>query len=391
MDVGLFDFALPDERIALRPAEPRETARLLRVPPSGAFEDAKIGDLPDVLRDGDVLVVNDTRVIAGALAGVRERALENAGDTGAGPANRDGNRGTPPAATIRVSANLFERRASDTWRLLLRPAKKVRVGDTLRFVAPGEARDATGENNAPLALSGEVVAHLGDGRVDVRFAEEGEALDAALTTVGHMPLPPYIARRRAQDDADRADYQTMFAAASGAVAAPTAGLHFTPKLMARLNTRGITRETVTLHVGGGTFLPVKADDTRDHVMHGERGIIDAATADRLAAARADGRRIVAIGTTSLRLLEAAASAHPQGTITAFDGETDIFITPGYAFRAVDALLTNFHLPRSTLFMLVSAFSGLARMQEAYAHAISAEYRFYSYGDACLLERGQVSA
>ncbi|MEL7542527.1 MAG: tRNA preQ1(34) S-adenosylmethionine ribosyltransferase-isomerase QueA [Pseudomonadota bacterium] len=357
MDVDLFDFELPEERIALRPAEPREAARLLCVPVHvpggcGAFDDRRIEDLPDLLTPGDVLVVNDTRVIAGALEGTRQR-----GD-----------------ATARITANLLHRVDGRTWAVLLRPAKKVAIGETIAFSRTGEA-DA--------AVEAQVIEKSDGGLVTLMFEDDGDALDRAMERIGHMPLPPYIARKRPQDSHDRDDYQTMFARERGAVAAPTAGLHFTPELLDALAARGITRETVTLHVGGGTFLPVKAADTDAHVMHAEWGHIETGVADRLNRARREGRRIVAIGTTSLRLLESAVGA--DGLMHAFRGETDIFMTPGYAFKAVDVLLTNFHLPRSTLFMLVAAFSGLARMKQAYAHAIASDYRFYSYGDACLLE------
>jgi len=352
MDVGLFDFDLPEDRIAMRPVEPRDAARLLVVPsaPATALRDAVIRDLPELLQPGDVLVVNDTRVVAGELHGQRIR---------------DGN-------SARASANLLQRMADDTWRVLLRPAKKVRVGECVIFSGDKAVCEA------------EVTGKADGGVFQLRFDVAGDALDARLNSIGRMPLPPYIASRRTQDDRDAGDYQTIFAEYAGAVAAPTAGLHFTEGLIRRLAAREIVLERVTLHVGGGTFLPVRVDDTNDHVMHAEWGEVSADTADRLNAARREGRRIVCVGTTSLRLLESAAGE--DGTIVPYAGETDIFITPGYRFQVGDVLLTNFHLPRSTLFMLVAAFSGLDVMKSAYAHAIETGYRFYSYGDACLLEK-----
>jgi S-adenosylmethionine:tRNA ribosyltransferase-isomerase len=353
MRTDLFDFELPEERIALHPVSPRDAARMLVVPVGGAaFADCGVRDLPRLLRAGDALVFNDTRVIPAALEGVRRR-----GDLAAS-----------------VAVTLIERLGDNRWRALARPAKRLQDGDRLHFGHDGTmclagALDAT-------------VAGRGDaGEVDIAFDLSGPDLDAAIAAVGQMPLPPYIAGKRGVEDVDRSDYQTMYAAHDGAVAAPTAGLHFTPELMAALDARGIERHFVTLHVGPGTFLPVKADDTADHKMHFESGEISAATAAALNAVRARGGRIVAVGTTSLRLLETAAR---DGEIRAFSGATDIFITPGYEFRAVDILMTNFHLPRSTLFMLVAAFAGLERMRAAYAHAIAAGYRFYSYGDASLL-------
>ncbi len=347
MRVDLFDFDLPEERIALRPALPRESARLLRVAPAGPFEDRTVADLPALLRPDDCLVFNDTRVIPARLAGLRLR-----GDT-----------------TARVEVTLHMRVAPDRWRAFLKPAKRVAQDETITF-GPD--------------LSAHVIDKADGGEVTLAFDRSGPALDTAIATTGFLPLPPYIAARRPVDDQDRQDYQTIYAREDGAVAAPTAGLHFTPELMAALKARGLETLFVTLHVGAGTFLPVKADDTAAHIMHSEIGEIDAGTAERLNAARAAGRRIVAVGTTSLRLLESAADE--TGRLHPFRAATDIFITPGYRFRAVDALVTNFHLPRSTLFMLVSAFSGLERMRAAYDHAIAGQYRFYSYGDACLLER-----
>ena len=350
MRVDLFDFDLPPERIALRPAEPREAARLLAV---GDVEpDCTVVDLPNLLRPGDCLVVNDTRVIPARLSGRRRR-----GDTEA-----------------RVEATLHKREGADLWRAFLKPAKRVADGETIAFGTEADPLDAT------------CLEHAGEGEVVLRFALAGAALDAALERHGAMPLPPYIAGKRAVDARDAADYQTLFAARPGAVAAPTASLHFTPPLVAAIEARGVAIHRLTLHVGAGTFLPVKADDTDGHRMHAEWGTIDQATADALNAARAAGGRIVAAGTTSLRLLESAA--REDGTVAPFCGDTSIFIKPGYRFCAVDALLTNFHLPRSTLFMLVAAFAGLDTMQAAYAHAIAAGYRFYSYGDACFLTRAE---
>ena len=357
MRVALFDFELPEERIALRPASPRDVARLLIVQPGEEppVDDRAVRDLPDLLRPGDVLVLNDTRVIPARLWGLRTRGK----------------------AAARVEILLHKREGAERWRAFARPAKRLAVGDRIRF---GEDSESTACLLA--SLDAEVEARGEGGEVTLRFAFAGPALDEAVARLGEMPLPPYIAGKRAADERDRSDYQTVYAAEEGAVAAPTAGLHFTDELLRRLDERGIARHTVTLHVGAGTFLPVKAEDTAKHRMHAEWGTLSAATADALNAARARGGRIVAIGTTSLRLLESAA--REDGTVAPFAGETDLFITPGYRFRAVDALMTNFHLPRSTLFMLVSAFAGLDAMQAAYAHAISHNYRFYSYGDACLL-------
>ncbi|SFK76144.1 tRNA preQ1(34) S-adenosylmethionine ribosyltransferase-isomerase QueA [Methylocapsa palsarum] len=349
MRVDLFDFDLPADRIAVRPAEPRDHARLLVVRPgeSDPFDDGAILDLPGLLRPGDVLVVNDTRVIPARLQGVRTRGADRA----------------------RIEATLHKREGEARWRAFVRPAKKLKQGEIVRFSdAPGLA--------AAVAEKGEA------GEVLLAFDLSGAALDAAIERIGQMPLPPYIAARRPADGRDALDYQTLFAQRAGAVAAPTAGLHFTPGLVAALKARGLLIQTVTLHVGAGTFLPVKADETGDHKMHAEWGEVSAATADALNRARASGGRIVAVGTTSLRILESAAG--DDGVIAPFADDTSIFITPGYVFKAVGALLTNFHLPRSTLFMLVSAFCGLETMQAAYSHAIASDYRFYSYGDACLL-------
>ncbi len=339
MRVDLFDFDLPADRIALRPARPRDAARML-VARGGGLSDHGVRDLPAMLRRGDVLLFNDTRVI---------------------PAQLEGRRGE-----ARIGATLHKREGLRRWWAFVRNAKRVRDGDVIDF---GEGVTAT------------AVERGGDGTILLDFAGE-EPVEALLERAGTMPLPPYIAAKRGIDAADRDDYQTMFAAEAGAVAAPTAALHFTPALIAALDAAGIGRETLTLHVGAGTFLPVKADDTDDHPMHAEWGRIDDVTAGRLNAARAAGGRLIAVGTTSLRLVESAADE--DGAIRPFEGDTSIFITPGYRFRAIDGLITNFHLPRSTLFMLVSALMGREVMQRAYAHAIEAGYRFYSYGDASLL-------
>ena len=350
MRVDLFDFELPDERIALKPVSPRDAARLLVVRPPG-LADWSVRDLPGLLKPGDALVFNDTRVIPAALAGLRVR-----GET-----------------TAKVAFNLIKRLGPGSWRALARPAKRLAGGD--RVVLGGGTAGG-------MQLTAHVTGRGDAGEVDLAFDREGAALDAAIAVVGAMPLPPYIALKRPPDEADRSDYQTLFAARDGAVAAPTAALHFTPELMAAIAGRGITHHLVTLHVGAGTFLPMKVIETNDHKMHAEWGEISPETATALNAARAQGGRIVAVGTTSLRLIETAADGN--GCIHPFCGETAIFITPGVRFKTVDVLMTNFHLPRSTLFMLVSAFSGLETMKAAYAHAIKAGYRFYSYGDACLL-------
>lgn len=352
MRVDLFNFDLPPDRIALRPVEPRDAARMLVVRSSSraSFEDCAISDLPEFLRPGDVLVVNDTRVLPARLSGFRAR--------GEGEA--------------RIEATLHKREGERLWRAFARPAKKLRRGEVICFSAAkgGEILEA------------EIVEKGEAGEVALAFPLSGADLDAAIARIGQMPLPPYIAGKRAPDAKDAADYQTMFAERTGAVAAPTASLHFTPRLVAALEARGVLIARATLHVGAGTFLPVKAEDTAGHKMHAERGELTPAVAQTLNRARAAGGRIIAAGTTSLRILE--TSAQPDGTLAPFSGETSIFITPGYEFRAVDALLTNFHLPRSTLFMLVCAFCGLETMQAAYRHAIERNYRFYSYGDACLL-------
>ena len=357
MRVDLFDFELPEDRIALRPAEPRDAARLLVVPPQGPFADAGVRDIPSFLRPGDVLVVNDTKVIPARLDGFRTRGEVSA----------------------RIQATLHKREGEDRWRAFVRPAKKVNIGERIRF---GQASE--GAVCELGALDAEVIEKAEGGEVLLAFSFSGPALDEAIMRHGHMPLPPYIASKRGEDARDQQDYQTLFARDPGAVAAPTASLHFTPALVAAIEAAGVVIERVNLHVGAGTFLPMKVDDTADHHMHAEYGVLREEVAQRLEAARARGGRIMAAGTTSLRILETAAGE--DGRLRAFAGDTAIFITPGYQFKAVDVLLTNFHLPRSTLFMLVSAFSGLERMHEAYAHAIASGYRFYSYGDACLLIR-----
>ena len=355
MRTDLFDFPLPPERIALRPARPRDAARLLVVRPGAPFEDRVVRDLPELLRAGDQLVVNDTRVIPASLHGRR---------VGRGPE-------TP------IEANLVKRLDGSRWNAFVKPAKRLAVGDTVRFGDEGKVC-FLGQLDASVEAKGE------GGEVTFAFSFHGPVLDQAIAERGNMPLPPYIASRRAPDDDDRADYQTLFAHDEGSVAAPTAGLHFTDELVSRLKARGIGLHTVTLHVGAGTFLPVKTDTIEEHRMHAEYGVVSEAVASALNEARRAGGRVVAVGSTSLRLLESAADE--SGAIRPFASETSIFITPGYEFRAVDAMLTNFHLPRSTLFMLVAAFSGLDTMKAAYAHAIGAGYRFYSYGDACLLLR-----
>jgi S-adenosylmethionine:tRNA ribosyltransferase-isomerase len=350
MRVDQFDFDLPNERIALRPARPRDAARMLVVRPGKEplLSDQGVRDLPAMLQPGDALVFNDTRVIPAQLEGTRLR-----GEIAAG-----------------IGATLHMRTGLDRWKAFVRPAKKLQIGDDILFEGFGTRLTAE-------------VAEKGDaGEVLLVFDRSGPDLDAAIAAVGHIPLPPYIAQKRGEDDQDRQDYQTIFAERDGAVAAPTAGLHFTPELLQALDDRGIEQHRVTLHVGAGTFLPVKAEDTSDHKMHAEWGEVSRETAEALVAVKARGNRVVSVGTTSLRILE--SSAQKSGTIAPFAGETSIFITPGYRFKAIDALMTNFHLPRSTLFMLVSALSGLETMRTAYAHAIAQEYRFYSYGDASLL-------
>lgn len=342
MRVDLFDFDLPPENIALRPARPRDSARMLVVQgrDQGPLVERVVRDLPGELRAGDVLVFNDTRVI---------------------PAQLEGRRGE-----AKIGATLHKRIDLRRWQAFVRNAKRLKAGDRMEFPADVSALAEERHEDGSWTL----------------FFEGDEPVEVLLERAGRMPLPPYIAGKRQTDEQDASDYQTMFAREKGAVAAPTAALHFTPELIERLDAAGIKRETLTLHVGAGTFLPVKADETADHKMHAEWGRIDAATADRLNAARAEGGRVIAVGTTSLRLLESAAGE--DDVIRPFEGDTSIFITPGYRFKAIDGLMTNFHLPKSTLFMLVSALMGLERMQEVYAHAISKAYRFYSYGDSSLL-------
>lgn len=358
MRVDLFDFDLPEERIALRPAAPRDSARMLVVRPGEGLSDRIVRELPSLLRAGDVLVFNDTKVIPAQLIGIRKRG----------------------EAQAQVEATLHMRVAPDRWQAFMRPGKRIAAGDRVHF-----GHDA---NSCFLGRLDATVIEKGEaGEVLLGFDLSGPFLDEALHAVGHIPLPPYIASKRDDDERDRSDYQTIYAREEGAVAAPTAGLHFTPELFAALDAKGIDRHFVTLHVGAGTFLPVKADDTADHKMHAETGSVSPETAEALNAAKARGGRIVAVGTTSLRLLESAAR---DNTLAPWSGPTDIFITPGYRFRTADLLMTNFHLPRSTLFMLVSAFSGLDTMRAAYAHAIDKSYRFYSYGDASLLYRAETS-
>lgn len=347
MRLSDFDFDLPEGLIATRPARPRTAARLL-VAQGDAMTDATVADLPRFLRAGDLLVLNDTRVIPARLTGTRTRE-------------------TPQGeVTAKVEITLLEPTAEGNWRALAKPLRKLRAGETVRF---GDTLSA-------------VVDAMSDTDLTLRFDTHGAALDEALARVGAMPLPPYIAALRAPDDQDRTDYQTVWARTSGAVAAPTASLHFDQPLLDRLADMGVRFATVTLHVGAGTFLPVKVDDVTTHRMHGERGIVDATAADAINAARAEGRRVVAVGTTALRLIESAADA--GGTVHPYDAVTEIFIYPGYSFRVTDALMTNFHLPRSTLLMLVSALMGKDRVDRIYAHAVERGYRFFSYGDASLL-------
>lgn len=353
MRVTEFDFELPEKLIALHPAEPRDSARLLVVRPGEHLGDRHIPDLLDLLKPEDVLVINDTRVLPAELKGIRIRG----------------------ESRVSVSFNLHKRVDANTWRAFARPAKRLHVLDELEL---GNGNAETEPLKARVAGKGET------GEVTLEFELGGAALDEAIKSHGAMPLPPYIGAKRAVEERDKTDYQTVYAAEDGAVAAPTAGLHFTEKLLQDIADLGVVIERVTLHVGAGTFLPMKAEDTEDHVMHSEWGEIDAATVERINARRANGGRVVAVGTTSLRLLETASRA--TGELRPFIGDTDIFITPGFRFRTVDLLMTNFHLPKSTLFMLVSAFSGLQTMKQAYAHAIERGYRFYSYGDSSLLYR-----
>lgn len=350
MRVDEFDFQLPNERIALRPVRPRDAARMLVVRPDDmpGLQNKGVSDLPELLQPGDALVFNDTKVIPAQLEGYRMRDDIRAG----------------------VSVTLHMRTGHDRWRAFARPAKKLKVDDLVVF------------EGDQFRLTARVAEKTDGGEVLLVFDKSGPELDTAIASVGHVPLPPYIAQKRAEDAQDRLDYQTIFADKDGAVAAPTAGLHFTSELLQALTDRGIETHRVTLHVGAGTFLPVKADDTNDHKMHAEWGEVPEKTAAALLSVKARGNKVVSVGTTSLRILE--SSAQSSGEISAFCGETSIFITPGYTFRAIDALMTNFHLPKSTLFMLVSAFSGLETMRAAYEHAIENEYRFYSYGDSSLL-------
>lgn len=348
MRVTEFDFILPEELIALRPSVPRDAARLLIVREGQVeFEEASVGDLPKYLQRGDVCIFNDTRVIKAQLFGVR-------------PA-----RDTAPNAKIEVT--LHKRVDAKHWAAFAKPGRKLKIADEIAF-APG--------------FSASVQARRPDGEIHLRFNVEGAELDSAIATHGVMPLPPYIASKRRADEQDQSDYQTMFAKEDGAVAAPTAGLHFTPGLLAQLKAQGTDTASVTLHVGAGTFLPVKVEDTTEHIMHAEWGSVPDETVRKIGAAKDAGCRTLSVGTTSLRILESAC----QNTLKPWSGDTKIFITPGYKFRTVDMLLTNFHLPRSTLFMLVSAFCGLETMRAAYTHAIERHFRFYSYGDACLLIR-----
>lgn len=361
MRVDLFDFDLPEDNIALRPASPRDSARFLVVNPNGepTLLDKHVTDLPSFLEPGDALVFNDTRVIPAQLEGVRLRD------------------GAPETA---VSATLHMRMDASRWKAFARPGKRIKEGDRIRF---GYERDNACDANK---LEATVEVKGDEGEITLLFDLSSPDLDQAIATVGHIPLPPYIAAKRPEDAQDQKDYQTIYAREEGAVAAPTAGLHFTPSLFEALDAKDIERHFVTLHVGAGTFLPVKADDTEDHKMHQEIGYVSQETAEKLNSVRARGNKLVCVGTTSLRLIESAATA--DGLIHPWSGPTGIFITPGYQFKAVDALMTNFHLPKSTLFMLVSAFSGLDTMRSAYAHAIETGYRFYSYGDSSLLMRKQ---
>lgn len=352
MRVDDFDFDLPDKRIALSPAEPRDSARMLHVAGDDLF-DRTIRDLPNILQPGDRLVVNDTKVIPAQLRGTRPARSAQSG---------------PVTIDVTLHKRLAETDGA-RWRAFVRPAKRLSAGDELTFSDHLSARIESRDGAEAILC----------------FNCAGAAFDQALSENGAPPLPPYIARRRTVTDHDTERYQTVYANAPGSVAAPTAGLHFTDNLLAALNARAIDVSRITLHVGAGTFLPVAVDDTRDHVMHSEWGEISASDAQAINKTRDAGGRIIAVGTTSLRLLESAVDA--SGTVHPFGDETDIFITPGVPIRSADLLLTNFHLPRSTLFMLACAFAGTAQMKAAYAHAIQSDYRFYSYGDACLLERG----
>jgi S-adenosylmethionine:tRNA ribosyltransferase-isomerase len=354
-----FDFNLPDDRIALRPASPRDAARLLVVRAGGALEDRIVSELPELLNPGDALVFNDTRVIPARLNGLRPGRSEGGG-TG---------------APVAVEATLHRRLSPSAWSAFMKPVKRLRVGDRIAFGGDADRACMLGSLDATVKAIGE------GGEVELAFDLAGSALDAAVSAAGLMPLPPYIAAKRAEDEQDRSDYQTLFAREDGSVAAPTAGLHFTPKLVERLKARGVELHFVTLHVGAGTFLPVKVENIHEHRMHAEWGEVSEATAAALNAVRARGGRIVPVGTTSLRLLESATGE--DGVVKPFSGDTAIFITPGYRFRAADALVSNFHLPKSTLLMLVGALAGMEPMRTAYRHAVEDGYRFYSYGDAGL--------
>ena len=356
MRLADFDFDLPEARIALRPAVPRDAARLLEVGPGREFGDRHIADLPRLLRAGDALVFNDTKVIAARLIGRRERA----------------------GAVARIEATLLRREGPSRWTALARPYKRLEVGDRIAF---GETR----ERACALTTLDATVAEKGEaGEITLVFDLAGDDLDRAVDRAGLMPLPPYIVAQRGEDERDRTDYQTIFARVEGSVAAPTAGLHFTPELLEQLRRAAVSTHFVTLHVGAGTFLPVKVDDIEDHRMHAETGEVSAEVAQALNAARAGGGRLICVGTTSLRLVESATGA--DGRVAPFLGDTRLYITPGYRFRLADGLITNFHLPRSTLFILTCAFAGTEVMRAAYAHALSHGYRFYSYGDASLLWR-----
>ncbi len=358
MKLSSFDFDLPEDRIALRPAAPRDSARLLLVEAGGALSDLSVRDLPGLLQAGDALVFNDTRVIAARLNGVRIRGEH----------------------VTAVEATLLKRLDGNRWTALMKPGKRLAVGDRVRL----------GDESANVCelshLDATVEAKAEDGQITLAFDLAGADLDVGIAAIGHMPLPPYIAAKRGEDERDHADYQTVYARVKGSVAAPTAGLHFTPDLLDAIAARGVSAHFVTLHVGAGTFLPVKTEDVSEHKMHPEWGEVSAQAAAALNAVRAAGGRIVCVGTTALRLIESATGE--DGVVRPFADETAIFITPGYAFRAADGLVTNFHLPKSTLFMLVSAFAGQAVMKRAYDHAIGNGYRFYSYGDASLLWRAR---
>ncbi|HEY9234517.1 MULTISPECIES: tRNA preQ1(34) S-adenosylmethionine ribosyltransferase-isomerase QueA [Phenylobacterium] len=356
MQLADFDFELPEDRIALRPVSPRDSARLLLVQPGQPLADLTVSDLPGLLRAGDMLVLNDTRVIPARLKGRRLRE----------------------GSDVAVEATLHRRLSPWQWTAFMRPGKKLAPGDRIRFGAMEDRACLLTSLDATVVEKGE------GGEVTLSFDLSGPDLDLAIAERGAMPLPPYIAAKRGEDAQDRTDYQTVYADEEGSVAAPTAGLHFTPELLARLEAMGVGATFVTLHVGAGTFLPVKVENLTEHRMHAEYGEVDAAAAASINAAKAAGGRIVCVGTTSLRLVESAAGE--DGVVRPFAAETSIFITPGYRFRVADGLMTNFHLPKSTLFMLVSAFAGLETMRGAYAHAIESGYRFYSYGDTSLLWR-----